>query len=160
MIEVGQSLPEATLRRIGADGPEEVKLSEFTKGGKTILFGVPGAFTPTCSSAHMPSFIRTADALREKGVTAIVCISVNDAHVMRHWAEATGANEAGIHCLADADASLTEALGLVYDAPLPGMFRRCRRFALIAEDGVVTEFHLEQPGVCEVSTGEAMLAAL
>jgi peroxiredoxin len=160
MIEVGQPLPQATLRRIGANGPEEVALSGVTKGRKVIMFGVPGAFTPTCSSAHMPSFVRTADALREKGVDEIVCVSVNDAHVMRHWAEATGANTAGILCLADSDAALTEALGLLYDNPAAGMFRRCRRFALIAEDGVVTEFHLEQPGVCEVSTGEAMLAAL
>lgn len=160
MIEVGQPLPEATLRRIGANGPEEVALSGVTKGRKVILFGVPGAFTPTCSSAHMPSFVRTADALRDKGVDEIVCVSVNDAHVMRHWAEATGANGAGILCLADSDAALTEALGLVFDNAAAGMFRRCRRFALIAEDGVVTEFHLEQPGVCEVSTGEAMLAAL
>jgi peroxiredoxin len=160
MIEVGQRLPEATLLRIGADGPETVALSERLKGRKVILFAVPGAFTPTCDSAHLPSFIRTAEAFRAKGVDEIICVSVNDAHVMRYWGKVSGATEAGITLLADPDASFTKALGLLYSNPAVGMLDRSRRYAMIVEDGVVTLFNLEQPGVCEVSTGETMLEAI
>jgi cytochrome c peroxidase len=157
MIGVGQRLPEASLLRIGPDGPETVTLSERLKGRKVILFAVPGAFTPTCDSAHLPSFIRTADAFRARGVDEIICVSVNDAHVMRYWGKLSGATEAGITLLADPDASFAKALGLVFSNPAVGMFDRSRRYAMIVEDGVVTHFNLEQPGVCEVSTGEAML---
>jgi cytochrome c peroxidase len=160
MIDVGQRLPEARLLRIGPDGPETIVLSERLKGRKVILFAVPGAFTPTCDSAHLPSFIRTADAFRAKGVDEIICVSVNDAHVMRYWGKVSGATEAGITLLADPDASFTKALGLLYSNPAVGMLDRSRRYAMIVEDGVVTRFNLEQPGVCEVSTGEAMLAAI
>lgn len=157
MIEIGQRLPEATLRRIGSNGPETVALGDIVRGRKVIIFAVPGAFTPTCDSAHMPSFIRTADEFRARGVDEIICVSVNDAHVMRYWGETTGAREAGITLLADADGTYAKALGVAYDNPVPGMFNRSRRYAMLVEDGVVTRFHLEQPGVCEVSTGEAML---
>jgi cytochrome c peroxidase len=160
MIDVGQRLPEARLLRIGPDGPETIVLSERLKGRKVILFAVPGAFTPTCDSAHLPSFIRTADAFRAKGVDEIICVSVNDAHVMRYWGKVSGATEAGITLVADPDASFTKALGLLYSNPAVGMLDRSRRYAMIVEDGVVTRFNLEQPGVCEVSTGEAMLAAI
>lgn len=160
MIEEGQRLPQATLLRVGPDGPERVSLADRLAGRKVILFAVPGAFTPTCDSAHMPSFVRTANALRDKGVEEIICVSVNDAHVMRYWGETTGAAGAGITLLADADAAFTQALGLAYDNAAVGMLNRSRRFAMLIEDGVVTRFHLEQPGVCEVSTGEAMLADL
>jgi peroxiredoxin len=160
MIDTGQRLPDAELLRIGADGPETVSLAPRLKGRKVILFAVPGAYTPTCDSAHMPSFVRTADALRDKGVDEIIFVSVNDAHVMRYWGESTGATAAGITLLADADASFTGALGLLFSNPGAGMFDRSRRYAMLVEDGVVTRLHLEQPGVCEVSTGEAMLKAL
>jgi glutaredoxin/glutathione-dependent peroxiredoxin len=160
VIAEGDTLPEATLLRVGPNGPETVRLHDRLKGRKVILFAVPGAYTPTCDSAHMPSFVRTADRFAEKGIDEIICVSVNDAHVMRYWGQSTGATEAGITLLADADASFTKALGLVYDNPAVGMFDRSRRYAMRVEDGVVTSFHLEQPGVCEVSTGEAMLAEL
>lgn len=160
MIAEGDRLPEATLRRIGPDGPEAVPLSSVTAGRRIVLFAVPGAFTPTCDSAHLPSFIRTADDIRSKGIDDIVCVSVNDAHVMRYWGEISGAAKAGITLLADSDASFTEALDLLYDNPAAGMFRRSRRYAMVVEDGTVTAFHLEEPGVCAVSTGEAILAEL
>jgi glutaredoxin/glutathione-dependent peroxiredoxin len=160
VIAEGDTLPEATLLRVGPNGPEAVRLHDRLKGRKVILFAVPGAYTPTCDSAHMPSFVRTADRFAEKGIDEIICVSVNDAHVMRYWGESTGATEAGITLLADADASFTTALGLAFDNPAVGMFDRSRRYAMRVEDGVVTSFHLEQPGVCEVSTGEAMLAEL
>jgi peroxiredoxin len=160
IVAVGDRLPDAGLLRIGANGPETVRLHDRLNGRKVILFAVPGAYTPTCDSAHMPSFVRTADRFREKGVDEIICVSVNDAHVMRYWGQSTGAVDAGITLLADPDAAFTTALGLAYSNAAVGMLNRSRRYAMLVEDGVVTSFHLEQPGVCEVSTGEAMLAEL
>lgn len=160
VIAEGDTLPEATLLQIGPNGPEQVSLHALLKGRRVILFAVPGAYTPTCDSAHMPSFVRTAEQFREKGIDEIVCVSVNDAHVMRYWGQSTGATAAGILLLADPEAAFTSALGLVFSAPATGMLNRSRRYAMRVEDGVVASFHLEKPGVCEVSTGEAMLAEL
>jgi len=160
MIEVGQKLPDAVLRTKTPEGPAEVRLADRTAGRRVVIFAVPGAFTPTCDSAHMPSFVRTAEQFRARGVDEIICISVNDIHVMRYWAETTGALAAGITMLSDTDTAYTRALGLDYSAEPTGMLNRSRRYAMLVEDGVVKAFHLEQPGVCEVSTGEAMLATL
>lgn len=160
MIAVGARLPEAGLLTVGANGPETVRLSERLAGRKVVIFAVPGAFTPTCDSAHVPSFIRTAPAHRAKGVDEIICLSVNDAHVMRYWGEATGAAAAGITMLADADGAFTRALGLSYDNPAAGMFGRSRRYAMVVEDGVVTAFELDPLGQCSLSTGEALLEKL
>ena len=102
-IDVGYRLPGASLLHMGADRPETVDLAARLAGRKVVIFGVPGAFTPTCDSAHVPSFIRVMDALRDKGVDEVICLSVNDAHVMRAWGESTGATAAGITMLADAD---------------------------------------------------------
>jgi glutaredoxin/glutathione-dependent peroxiredoxin len=117
MIAEGDTLPEATLLRVGPNGPEQVALHDLLKGRRVILFAVPGAYTPTCDSAHMPSFVRTADQFREKGIDEIVCVSVNDAHVMRYWGQSTGATAAGLTLLADPDAAFTGALGLVFSNP-------------------------------------------
>lgn len=160
VIAEGDTLPEATLLRVGPNGPEQVSLHGLLKGRRVILFAVPGAYTPTCDSAHMPSFVRTADRLREKGIDEILCVSVNDAHVMRYWGQSTGATAAGIMLLADPEAAFTSALGLTFSNPAVGMLNRSRRYAMLVEDGVVTRLHLEKPGVCEVSTGEAMLEVL
>lgn len=160
-IAVGEKLPEATLLRIGENGPESVELSEFTQGRKVVIFGLPGAFTPTCSSAHLPSFIRTADALREKGVDNIICVSVNDPHVMKAWGEASGSDEAGIAMLADAGSEFTTAIGMNFTAPPVGFYDRSMRYAMVAEDGVVTLFNPEvKRGACELSAGETILDAL
>lgn len=160
MIETGMRLPEAQFLRSGPDGPEEVHLSELVHGRKIVIFAVPGAFTPTCDSAHVPSFIRTLDAYRAKGVAEIICLSVNDAHVMRYWGETTGATSAGITMLADADGAFARAMGLAYDNPAAGMFGRSRRYAMAVEDGVVTAFELDPLGQCSLSTGEALLEKL
>lgn len=160
MLETGMTLPEATLLGFGPEGPEKISLHERLKGRRVVIFAVPGAFTPTCDSAHVPSFVRTARAFRDRGVDEIICLSVNDVHVLRHWGESTGATAAGITLLADPDAALARALGVEFSAPATGMLHRSRRYAMIVEDGVVQVLHLEQPGVCEVSTGEAMLAEL
>lgn len=161
MIAKGDRLPGAQLVRIGEGGVEQVDLAARLKGRNVILFAVPGAFTPTCHSAHMPSFLRNADALRAKGVDEIICVSVNDPFVMKAWGEATGATDAGITLLGDPQGELTQALGLAFDAPGPGLMGRSRRYAMQVVDGEVRVLHLEEtPGACEISGGEEMLKAL
>ncbi|MFT7057672.1 MAG: cytochrome c peroxidase [Pseudorhodobacter sp.] len=160
-ISVGDKLPDATLVKMGANGPEEFSVESLTKGRKVVIFAVPGAFTPTCHSAHVPSFIRTKDGFAAKGVDEIICISVNDAFVMKTWGEATGATEAGLTLLADGTSAFTEAMGMRFDAPPVGLMARSKRYALYAEDGVVKVFHPEEnSGTCEISGGEALLAAI
>ena len=156
-ITVGQRLPDASLIQMGPDGPETVELAEKLAGRKVVIFALPGAFTPTCDSAHMPSFIRTKAQFDAKGVDEIICISVNDAHVMRLWGETSGATAAGITLLADADSSFTKAVGMNYSAPHVGFYDRSRRYVAVVEDGIVTTLQLDEPGVCAVSTGEALL---
>jgi len=160
-ISTGDKLPEATLLRLGENGPEEVSLASLTKGRKVAIFAVPGAYTPTCSSAHVPSFIRTKAAFDKKGVDEIICVSVNDPFVMNAWGEATGATEAGITMLADPKSAFTKAIGMDFDAPPAGLLARSRRYAMVVEDGTVTVLHVEQnPGACEATAGESLLAAI
>ena len=160
-IGVGDKLPGATLLRMGDSGPEQVALDEKLAGRKVALFGLPGAYTGTCTMAHVPSFIRAMDALKAKGVDEVICVSVNDPFVMQAWGEATGASAAGIAMLADSDGAFTKALGLDFDAPPAGLHGRSKRYALAAEDGVVTVLNIEEsPGVCETSAGEALAEAL
>ena len=158
MISTGDMLPDATLTRLGADGPEEVRVSDQTKGRKVVIFAVPGAFTPTCHSAHVPSFIRTKAQFDAKGVDEIICVSVNDPFVMRAWGEATGATEAGLTMLADAASEFTKAIGMEFDAPLAGLIARSKRYAMLVEDGKVTSLNLEEnTSACEISAGESLL---
>jgi cytochrome c peroxidase len=160
-IAVGDRLPEATLVRIGEKGPEAVSMADKVKGRKVAIFAVPGAFTPTCHSAHVPSFIRTKDQFAAKGVDEIICVSVNDPFVMKAWGEATGATAAGLTMLADADSSFTKAIGMDFSAPPAGLIARSRRYAMLVEDGVVKLMEIEQaPGTCEISGGEALLAKI
>lgn len=160
-ISEGQTLPDARLYRMGAKGAETLNLAPLVKGRKVVIFGLPGAYTGTCTSAHVPSFIRTKAGFDGKGVDEIICVSVNDPFVMRAWGETTGATAAGLIFLGDADGSFTRALGLDYSNPAVGFFGRSRRYALYAEDGVVRVLHVEAgPGSCETSSGEAMLAAI
>ncbi len=160
-ISTGDKLPEASLVQIGAEGPETVSLTSKTTGRRVAIFAVPGAFTPTCHSAHVPSFIRTKDQFAERGVDEIICISVNDPFVMKSWGEATGATEAGITMLADAEASFTKAIGMEFSAPPVGLIDRSKRYAMLVEDGTVTLLHAEEsPGACEISAGEGLLAAM
>jgi peroxiredoxin len=157
-ISEGDRLPEATLSMIGEKGPAPVPLSERLKGRKVVIFAVPGAFTPTCHSAHVPSFIRTRDGFAARGVDEIICISVNDPFVMKSWGEATGATAAGITMLSDAAAEFTRAIGMNFDAPPAGLFARSKRYAMLVEDGQVTVLNIETaPGTCELSGGEALL---
>ena len=158
-ISEGSRLPAATLLHVGDNGPATVDLAALIAGRKVAIFAVPGDFTPTCHSAHVPSFIRTREALAAKGVDRIICVSVNDPFVMKSWGEATGATEAGLTMLADADGSFTRAIGMHFDAPPAGLLGRSRRYAMLVDDGTVTALNVEaSPGTCEISGGEALLA--
>jgi len=160
-ITTGDTLPEATFSRMGADGPEQIALADLTKGRKVVIFAVPGAFTPTCHAAHVPSFIRSKDDFTAKGVDEIVCISVNDPFVMQAWGEATGAAEAGLTLLADGTGAFTAEIGMSFDAPPVGLMGRSKRYAMLVDDGKVSLLHEEEsPGTCDVSGGEALLAAM
>ena len=160
-ISQGDTLPEATLVKMGAEGPTPVKMSDLTKGRKVVVFAVPGAFTPTCHSAHVPSFVRTKDQFDAKGVDEIICVSCNDPFVMQAWGEATGATAAGITMLGDASSEFTKAIGMDFDAPPAGLVARSKRYAMLVDDGKVTLLQEEEsPGVCEVSGGEGLLASM
>jgi peroxiredoxin (alkyl hydroperoxide reductase subunit C) len=158
MIKVGDKLPSMKLATATADGPKEVTTDDLFKG-KVVMFAVPGAFTPTCSAKHMPGFIQNFDAIKAKGVDSVVCMSVNDPFVMGAWAKDQGV-EGRIVMLADGSAAFTKALGLELDLVARGLGTRSQRFALIAQDGVVTHLAVEQPGGFDVSRAEAVLAAL
>ena len=160
-ISKGDTLPDATLVQMGADGPEEVTLADKTKGRKVVIFAVPGAYTPTCHSAHVPSFVRNTDQFDAKGVDEVICISVNDPFVMGAWGEATGATAAGITMLGDPESSFTKAVGMDFTAPPVGLIARSKRYAMLVEDGKISLLHEEDnPGACDVSAGEALLAAM
>ncbi|WP_299651581.1 peroxiredoxin [uncultured Tateyamaria sp.] len=160
-ISVGDTLPQATLVHLGGDGPEQVNLGDKTKGRKVVIFALPGAYTGTCSTAHVPSFIRTIDQFKAKGVDEVICVSVNDPFVMGAWGDATGATKAGITMLGDPDATFTKAMGRAFTAPPVGLYDRSTRYAMVVEDGKVTVLQEEEnPGVCDVSGGEALLETL
>lgn len=128
------------------------------KGRKVVIFGLPGAYTGTCSTAHVPSFIRTKGDFDAKGVDEIICVAVNDPFVMQAWGESTGATEAGITMLSDAGAEFTKAIGLDFTAPPVGFYDRSQRYAMLVEDGVVRALNREEsPGTCEISAGETLL---
>jgi len=160
-LATGDRLPDATLLEMRQDGPASVDLARLLAGRRVALFALPGAFTGTCSNQHVPSFIRVADRLREKGVDEIVCVAVNDPFVLGAWSEATGAGKAGIRMLGDVDGAFTRAMAMEFSLPARGLVGRSKRYALLADDGVVTVMNAETvPGRCEVSAGEALLAAL
>ncbi|KGB82470.1 MAG: peroxiredoxin [Pseudomonadota bacterium] len=159
-ISVGDKLPDATMVTIGENGPEPVELSAKLAGRKVVMFGLPGAYTTGCSTVHLPSFIRTVDQFRDKGVDEVICVSVNDPFVLDAWGRETGAKDAGITFLADADGSLTRALDMAFSAPQFGLYGRSGRYAVVADDGVVTLAHIDEPGVCDASTGESLLEAM
>lgn len=160
-IKVGDRIPEATLFRFGENGVEAIETAKMVKGRKVVIFGLPAAFSRTCSAAHLPSFMRTREAFAEKGVEDIYCISVNDGFTMAAWDKDMGASDAGVTLLGDASGDFTRALGMEFSFPQGGMFGRSKRYALVAEDGVVTQLNEEEKGgVCELSVGEKLLEKL
>lgn len=157
MIQQGQALPAATLSQLTADGMVNHQVTELFANKKVVLFAVPGAFTPTCSESHLPGFVVLADQIKAKGVDIIACVSVNDAFVMQAWGDAQNASE--IMMLGDGDASFTKALGLEMDTAAFGGIRS-QRYAMVIENGVVTQLNVEEPKTFEVSSAEAILASL
>jgi len=161
MIETGQRVPESTLLEMTADGPTQVSTAEIFTGKKVAIFGVPGAFTPTCHNKHLPSFLANLEAFKAKGVDAVVCLSVNDPFVMGKWGEASGAAAAGIRMLGDAEGAFVKAMGLDFTAPPVGLIGRSKRFAALVEDGVLKVLKIEpNPGDASETSAEALLAAM
>jgi peroxiredoxin len=158
-IKAGDQIPSVTIRQATAEGPKEVNSADLFKGKTVVLFGVPGAFTPTCSAKHLPGFVTQAAALKAKGVDMIACISVNDAFVMGAWAKDQGITDQVV-MLADGSADLAKAMGLELDLTARGLGMRNQRFALVAKDGKVTHVAVEAAGAFEVSKAEAILAVL
>lgn len=159
MIQQGQNFPSVKLSRLGEGGMEQVDTSELFAAGKSVLFAVPGAFTPTCSKQHLPGFVQHAQAMLDKGVDRIVCVSVNDAFVMKAWGDASNVGDK-VALLADGNAELAEALGLTMDGSGFGMGKRSQRFAIIVDSGVVSSVFVDEPGKFEVSSAEHILSQL
>ena len=155
-ISVGDSIPEAKLFRMGANGPEPVDTREYFRGRKIMVFGLPGAFTPTCSAQHVPGYLKHADEFKAKGVDAIACISVNDAFVMGAWGRDQGVGDK-IDMLADGSADLARAMGLDVDLSERGFGIRSQRFAMVVEDRVVKALAVEEKPGLDVSAAEKML---
>ena len=158
-IKVGDKLPNVTLTLATAEGPKPVQSEDYFKGKRVALFAVPGAFTPTCSAKHLPGFKQQAGAIKAKGVDEIACVSVNDAFVMRAWAEDQAVGE-DVTMLADGSGEFTKALGLELDARRFGMGTRSQRYSMIVDDGVVKELNVEEGGEFRVSSADYLLAQL
>ncbi len=159
MIKAGDRIPQVNVRAVADGGVTEVSTDDFFKGKRVALFAVPGAFTSTCSAKHLPSFVNNADALKQKGIDIIACTAVNDAAVMKAWAEA-GHATGKVTMLADGNGDLAHALGVDADMSKNGMGRRSRRYSMLVEDGVVKELNLEEPGAFGVSSGDHLLGQI
>ncbi len=157
-ISIGDTLPDVTMVKATAEGPQQVQSSEYFAGKKVALFSVPGAFTPTCSAKHLPGFVEKAGELKDKGVDEIVGTAVNDAFVMGAWNQAAGSDD--ITMLADGNAEFVEAVGLTMDAAGFGMGTRGQRFSMVVNDGVVEQLNVEDGPEFKVSSAEFMLGQL
>ena len=158
-IKVGDKIPSMKLMQATAEGPKETSTDDIFGGKKVVLFAVPGAFTPTCSAKHLPGFVQSADAFKAKGVDTVACIAVNDVFVMGAWGKDQG-TEGKIDMLADGGAAFAKAIGLELDLNGRGMGWRSQRYALVAENGIVTHLGVEAPGEFEVSKAEEILEAV
>lgn len=158
-IQAGDRLPPVKLTEATPEGPRELPFDETLGKGTVVLFGVPGAFTPTCSARHLPGYVEQAAALRARGVDRVACMAVNDPFVLAAWARDQGVGEA-VTMIADGSAEFTRALGLELDLSLRGLGVRCQRFALVARDGRVTHIGVEAPGAFGVSGADAILEVL
>ncbi len=158
-ITVGDKFPSATLMQMRDGAPRALKTDELFSGKKVVLFALPGAFTPTCSAKHLPGFISHAAAFAEKGIDTVACLSVNDAFVMGAWGNALGAGDK-VMMLADGNGDVTKLLGLETDATKYGMGLRSQRYAMLVEDGVVKQLHVEEPGAYAVSSAEYVIAKI
>ncbi len=155
-IKVSEKMPAGNFGFMTGDGPGSVSTDELFAGKKVVLFAVPGAFTPTCSAKHLPGYVQNAAALKSKGVDTIACLSVNDVFVMDAWGKDQGVGDA-VMMLADGNGDYARALGLELDASGFGMGQRAQRFAIIVDDGVASQLHVEAPGEFKVSAAEFIL---
>jgi peroxiredoxin len=160
-ISVGQKMPNSTLSYFGPDGVSQIELIELLKGKKVVIFALPGAFTNTCSSKHLPGFIEKSARIKKEGVDEIICISVNDPFVMSKWGETTGAIDVGIKMLADPASDFTKSIGTEFTVPPIGFFNRSKRCAFIVENQKIVYAYLDDAsGVVTGSSAEAILLNL
>lgn len=159
-IKIGNTLPTVTLKRLGASGMEELDTGTYFKGRKVVMFGTPGAFTPSCAQKHLPGYIGNADAIKAQGVDEIICVSVNDPFVMKQWGEVAGA--AGkVTMLPDGNGAFATALGLTFDGSGAGLGTRAKRFSMIVTNGVVESLEVEDaPSNVELSGAEMCMIKL
>ena len=158
-IKVGDKVPSVTLRYQTAEGIQAVSSDDYFKGKTVAVFGLPGAYTRTCSSRHLPGYVANADALKAKGINEIACVSVNDAFVMGAWGKDQKA-EGKVMMLADGSGDFTRAVGLELDATRNGLGKRSQRYSMLVDNGVVKALHVEAPGKFEVSDADTMLKDL
>ena len=159
-IKAGDKLPNTTFYVMTSEGPKPKTTDEIFKGKKVALFAVPGAFTPTCTNLHMPSFVKNTDAIKAKGVATIAVTAVNDPFVLAAWLKATGA-DGKVEALSDGNAEFAKAVGMEFDGSGRGLATRSKRYSMVVEDGVVKTLNVEDsPGQCSVSGGEALLKQL
>ena len=158
-IKVGDKLPSVTLQYMHEKGVSNIDSDKIFAGKKVLLFALPGAFTPTCSATHLPGYVVKADEFFAKGIDSIVCLSVNDAHVMNAWGENQNVEDR-VRMIADGSAYFTQAIGLDIDRNKRGMGIRSRRYAMVVNDGVVETLNLEEPDKFEVSDADTMLKSL
>ena len=157
-IQIGDRIPDVPLSIATADGPQPTTSADYFAGKRVALFAVPGAFTPTCSARHLPSYVEKAAELKGKGVDEIACISVNDPFVMAAWGKADGSSD--ITMLADGNGAFADAVGLAMDGSKFGMGKRSQRYSLVVNDGVVEQVNVEAPGEYRASSAETMLEQL
>ncbi len=158
-VQVGDTIPSATLNIMTADGPSAITTDDIFKGKTVALFGLPGAFTPTCSAQHLPGFVANADALKAKGVDSIVCLAVNDVFVMGAWGRDQNVGDK-VTLVADGSAAFTKAAGLELDLTERGLGLRCQRFSMVVADGVVKSLNIDLAGTFEATSAEKILEQL
>jgi peroxiredoxin len=157
-VQVGDRIPDVPITIAGAEGPQQTSSSDYFSGKRVALFAVPGAFTPTCSARHLPSYVEKAQDLKAKGVDEIACISVNDPFVMAAWGERDGSSD--ITMIADGNGAFADAVGLAMDGSKFGMGQRSQRYSMLVNDGVVEQLNVEAPGEYRASSAETLLEQL
>jgi len=160
MIKEGDKIPDVSVKQVTAAGPTDVSLRDYCSGRKVVIFALPGAFTPTCSEVHVPSYIDSAQALRDKGVQAVACVSTADFFVMNAWGKSMGTGE-DVDMLGDGNHEFTKAAGMSIDMSAMGLGERSKRYVMVLDDGVVTHMAVESnPGDASVSAADAVLKVL
>jgi peroxiredoxin len=157
-VQIGDRIPDVPITIAGSEGPQQTTSGEYFSGKRVALFAVPGAFTPTCSARHLPSYVERASDLKDKGVDEIACISVNDPFVMSAWGERDGSQD--ITMIADGNGAFAQAVGLEMDGSKFGMGKRSQRYSMVVNDGVVEQLNVEAPGEYRASSAETMLEQL